>query len=53
MNMRQRFLKDQSGAVAMEYGTIGALISVLIVGAVTSVSIEVQAMMANIAAHMS
>jgi len=29
-----RFLKDESGATAIEYGLIAALISVVIVGAV-------------------
>jgi pilus assembly protein Flp/PilA len=32
-----RFLKDNSGATAIEYGLIAALISVVIVTAVTSV----------------
>lgn len=32
-----RFLKDESGATAIEYGLIAALISVVIVGAVTAV----------------
>jgi pilus assembly protein Flp/PilA len=32
-----RFLKDESGATAIEYGLIAALISVVIVGAVTGV----------------
>lgn len=30
-----RFIKDESGATAIEYGLIAALISVVIVGAVT------------------
>ena len=32
-----RFLKDNSGATAIEYGLIAALISVVIITAVTSV----------------
>ncbi|HEX3919633.1 MAG TPA: Flp family type IVb pilin [Caulobacteraceae bacterium] len=31
-----RFLKDQSGATAIEYGLIVALIAVVIIGAVTT-----------------
>ena len=31
-----RFLNDQSGATAIEYGLIAALIAVVIIGAVTS-----------------
>ena len=30
-----RFLKDQSGATAIEYGLIAGLIAVVIIGAVT------------------
>ena len=32
-----RFVKDQSGATAIEYGLIAGLISVVIIGAVTAV----------------
>ena len=31
-----RFLKDESGATAIEYGLIAALIAVVIIGAVTA-----------------
>ena len=31
-----RFLKDQSGATAIEYGLIAGLIAVVIIGAVTT-----------------
>jgi pilus assembly protein Flp/PilA len=33
----ERFVTDESGATAIEYGLIAALISVAIIGAVTSV----------------
>jgi len=33
----KRFVTDESGATAIEYGLIAALISVAIIGAVTSV----------------
>ena len=32
-----RFAKDESGATAIEYGLIAALISVVIVGALTTI----------------
>ena len=32
-----RFLRDESGATAIEYGLIAALIAVVIIGAVTTV----------------
>ncbi|WP_413813450.1 Flp family type IVb pilin [Devosia sp. Leaf420] len=41
MNMfilAQRLRADQSGATAIEYGLIGALISVVIVGALTALN---------------
>ena len=36
-NLIARFVKDESGATAIEYGLIVALIAVVIIGAVTSV----------------
>lgn len=36
MNIFARFAKDESGATAIEYGLIAALISVMIIGAVTA-----------------
>jgi len=37
MKLVSRFLKDQSGATAIEYGLIAAGIAVVIIGAVQSV----------------
>jgi len=37
-----RFLKDESGATAIEYGLIAALISVVIVGSVGLVGTELK-----------
>ncbi len=37
-----RFLKDESGATAIEYGLIAALISVVIVTALTTISTNMQ-----------
>jgi pilus assembly protein Flp/PilA len=36
-NFVSRFVKDQSGVTAIEYGLIAALIAVVIIGAVTLV----------------
>ena len=36
MKLIARFVKNESGATAIEYGLIAALISVAIIGAVTS-----------------
>jgi pilus assembly protein Flp/PilA len=41
MQTLKRFVKDESGATAIEYGLIAALIGVVIIGAVTAVGTEV------------
>ena len=38
-----RFIKDESGATAIEYGLIAALIAVVIVGAVTTIGTNLSA----------
>jgi pilus assembly protein Flp/PilA len=38
-----RFIKDESGATAIEYGLIAALIAVVIIGAVTTVGTKLSA----------
>jgi pilus assembly protein Flp/PilA len=47
-----RFLKDESGATAIEYGLIAALIAVVIIGAVTSVGSKVQSTFTSVAAAL-
>ena len=37
MNLFSRFVRDESGATAIEYGLIAALIAVVIIAAVTAV----------------
>lgn len=37
MHMISRFLKDQSGATAIEYGLIAGLIAVVIITSVTAI----------------
>lgn len=44
-----RFLKDQTGATAIEYGLIAGLISVVIIGAVTVVGTNLSAKFNTIA----
>jgi pilus assembly protein Flp/PilA len=36
MQMLRRFLKDEAGATAIEYGLIAALIAVVVIGAVST-----------------
>ncbi|MBV8977894.1 MAG: Flp family type IVb pilin [Alphaproteobacteria bacterium] len=37
MTLFSRFVRDESGATAIEYGLIAALIAVVVIGAVTAV----------------
>ena len=37
MNMVRRFIADESGATAIEYGLIAALIAVVIIGALSTI----------------
>ena len=43
MNMISRFLKDQSGATAIEYGLIAGLIAVVIITSVTAIGTKLNA----------
>jgi pilus assembly protein Flp/PilA len=44
-----RFLKNESGATAIEYGLIAALIAVVVIGAVTAVGSNLSGKFSNIA----
>ena len=52
-NFVKTFLKDESGATAIEYGLISALIGVVIISAVTSVGTKLSGQMSNIASKIS
>lgn len=41
MKFVSKFFKDESGATAIEYGLIAALIAVVIIGGVTAVGTDV------------
>ena len=43
MNLISRFVRDESGATAIEYGLIAALIAVVIITGVTSVGTNLAA----------
>ena len=49
-NFINRFKSDESGATAIEYGLIAGLISVVIIGGVTLVGGDLQAVFNGIAA---
>jgi pilus assembly protein Flp/PilA len=42
MRLTKQFLRDESGATAIEYGLIAALIAVVIITAVTAVGTNLQ-----------
>ena len=48
-----RFLKDQSGATAIEYGLIAGLIAVVIIGDVTKLGTNISAKFNIIASNLS
>jgi pilus assembly protein Flp/PilA len=49
----ERLLRDESGATAIEYGLIAALISVVIIGAVTLVGSKLSSVFKSIATALS
>jgi pilus assembly protein Flp/PilA len=48
-SLTKRFLRDESGATAIEYGLIAALIAVVIITAVTSVGTNLSGTFTTIA----
>jgi pilus assembly protein Flp/PilA len=47
-----RFMKDESGATAIEYGLIAGLISVVVITAVTTVGTKMSADFSKIAGNL-
>ncbi len=52
METMKRFLKDEEGATAIEYGLIAALIAVAIVSAVTLVGTKLQSTFALVSGNL-
>ena len=52
-NLLNRFVADQSGATAIEYGLIAGLISVVIVGAISTIGTSLKNKFNNIATNLS
>ena len=48
----KRFAKDESGATAIEYGLIAALIAVAVIGTVTTVGTNLTAVFTKIAGNL-
>ncbi|AKK20029.1 Flp family type IVb pilin [Candidatus Liberibacter africanus] len=53
MNVMQKFLKDESGATAIEYGLLASLIAVAIIAAVTTLGTNLTGVFKNIATKLS
>lgn len=52
MPILTRFLKDESGATAIEYGSLAALISVVIIGTVKIIGTKLSANFSNISSNL-
>jgi len=52
MKTLKKFLRDESGATAIEYGLIAALISVVIIGAVSSVGTKLTTTFTTVAGSL-
>lgn len=52
MNIVKKFVKDEEGVTAIEYGLIAALIAVVIIGSVQLVGTNLDAVFAAIAAAL-
>jgi pilus assembly protein Flp/PilA len=52
MNLFSRFIRDESGATAIEYGLIAALIAVVIIAAATTVGSNLSATFTNVATKL-
>jgi pilus assembly protein Flp/PilA len=51
-NLLSRFVRDDSGATAIEYGLIAALIAVVIIGALTAVGTSLNAKLNAVATSL-
>jgi pilus assembly protein Flp/PilA len=52
MNLFSRFVRDESGATAIEYGLIAALIAVVIITAVTTVGTNLTTTFSTVATKL-
>jgi pilus assembly protein Flp/PilA len=52
MSTIRKFLKDESGATAIEYGLIAALVSVAIIGALSLLGTELNTTFSKVATNL-
>jgi pilus assembly protein Flp/PilA len=53
MNTIARFAKDESGATAIEYGLIAALVSIAIIAALNALAVQLNATFSKVSSAMS
>ncbi len=53
MNIISRFVRDESGATAIEYGLIAALIAVVIIGAVQTLGTQLRTTFGSVEAGLT
>jgi pilus assembly protein Flp/PilA len=53
MNIISRFVRDESGATAIEYGLIAALIAVVIIGGIRIIGTDLSTTFASVAAGLN
>jgi len=51
--LARRFVKNESGVTAIEYGLIAALISIVVIGAAANVGTRLNAVFTTIAARLA
>jgi len=52
-NLVSKFIKDESGATAIEYGLIAALIAVVIIGAVSTLGGQLDAAFTSVSTELA
>jgi len=51
--MFNRFIKDESGATAIEYGLLASLVAVAIIGALTTLGSKLQTVFGQVSAQLT
>lgn len=51
-NFVKRFVRDESGATAIEYGLIAALIAVVIIGALSTIGTKLSSTLSTVSASL-
>ena len=52
MNLISRFIRDESGATAIEYGLIAALIAVVVIGAIKLVGTNLSSVFTSVSGNL-